>query len=106
MQIKITTGYSVQLAEKYILATSPVYSVSTQLTKQYKWIDNKPTDKVVGYKAFFIQEGLDEPLVIKFEKEINLPPFLSVVEFDNLQACEVRNKVYFKADGLKLKGGR
>ena len=38
---------------------------------------------------------------MKFNSEVTLPPYMAMVTFDNLQACEVGYNVYFKADGLK-----
>ena len=80
-------GYSDTTANKYVKVNKPIHSVSTEL-------------EIIAYKATFVQEGL-EPFQIKFKDKIKLPEFLSLVEFDNLQAVEVRYNVYFKADGIK-----
>ncbi|MGH2075163.1 hypothetical protein ACRCJS_05360 [Aerococcus urinaeequi] len=94
-------GYSTQTAEKYIEYKKPLYSLSTDLEELVRFIDKKPTDEVIGYKAWFSQEGLP-PFSIKFSKQINLPKYLEIVEIENLTACEVKYNVFFKADGLKV----
>ena len=99
-------GYSIQLAAPYNTSDIPTYSVSVRLVPQYKWENHRPTEEVIGFKAMFIRKGLDEPLIVKFSKEIELPAFLSVVELENLMACSVKGRLYFKADGLKVKGER
>lgn len=39
------------------------------------------------------------PFVVKFEKEPTLPPFLSEVRLDNLEAIEIRSNVYSVQQG-------
>ena len=78
------------------------YSVNTA----NEYIDNKQgilclsTGEIISYKAWFSQKGLP-PFTVKFESEVELPPYMALVQFDNLQACEVGFNVYFKADNLK-----
>lgn len=93
-------GYSAQTASEYIDNKQPLHLLSTELEKQFQFEDGKPTNQVTGYKAWFTQEGLP-PFIIKFTEEIKLPEYLSLVELDNLEACEVNYNVYFKASGLK-----
>ena len=89
-------GYSTITANEYIDNKQGIYCLSTELEPQQLFEDGKPTGEIVAYKATFIQEGL-EP----FEDKIKLPDFMSLIQFDNLQAVEVRYNVYFKADGIK-----
>lgn len=98
--IKRNGGYSTDTANNYIDNNQPIYSLSTELEVQHRWEDNRPTDEIVGYKAWFSQKGL-EPFEVKFEDQIKLPDYLSKVSFDKLEACEVRNNVYFMAASLK-----
>lgn len=98
--IKRNGGYSADTANNYIDNKQPIYSLSTELEVQHRWQDNRPTDEVVGYKAWFSQKGL-EPFEVKFDNQIKLPTYLSKAIFENLEACEIRNKVYFKAANLK-----
>ena len=98
--IRRNGGYSADTANNYIDSKQPIYSLSTELEVQHKWQDNRPTDEVAGYKAWFSQEDL-EPFAVKFTSQIKLPAYLSKVSFDNLEACEVRNNVYFRAAALK-----
>ena len=93
-------GYSATTATEYVKPDKPIRSLSTELEPQQLFEVGKPTGEISGYKCSFIQEGL-EPFQVKFEDKIKLPEFLSLVEFENLQAVEVRYNVYFKADGIK-----
>lgn len=93
-------GYSEATAKQYINLTSPVYLLSSEVEPQQKFEDGKPTGEIVAYKVWFSQKGLP-PFQVKFSEEPSLPEYLSLISFDNLQACEVNYNVYFKADGLK-----
>ncbi|MBU0454921.1 hypothetical protein KX728_01390 [Streptococcus oralis] len=93
-------GYSTNTANEYIDNKQGIYCLSTELEPQQLFEDGKPTGEIIAYKATFIQEGL-EPFQVKFEDKIKLPDFMSLIQFDNLQAVEVRYNVYFKADGIK-----
>ena len=93
-------GYSATTATEYVIPTKTIHSLSTELEPQQLFEDGKPTGEIIAYKATFVQEGL-EPFQVKFEDKVKLPEFLSLIEFENLQAVEVRYNVYFKADGIK-----
>lgn len=93
-------GYSATTVTEYVIPTKPIHSLSTELEPQQLFEDGKPTGEIIAYKATFVQEGL-EPFQVKFEDKVKLPEFLSLIEFENLQAVEVRYNVYFKADGIK-----
>lgn len=93
-------GYSAQIANDYIDHKQPIHSLSVELEKQFRFEDGKPTKEVTGYKAWFTQEGLP-PFVVKFSEAIVLPPYLSLIQLDNLEAVEVNYNVYFRATGLK-----
>ncbi|HEP1290484.1 TPA: hypothetical protein ACGOLK_000553 [Streptococcus pyogenes] len=93
-------GYTTQLANKIINPNQPIYSLSIELEPQQRFEDNKPTGEIIAYKAWFVQEGQD-PFQVKFEESIKLPAFLSMIQFDSLQACEVKYNVYFKAKSIK-----
>lgn len=100
MKARKTNGYSSEIARLYIKSSQPVYSLSTELEQQRKWRNNQPTDEIVGYRAWFTQEGLP-PFQVKFSQQIKLPGYLKKIEFQDLEACEVRNNVYFRASDLK-----
>lgn len=95
------SGYSTKLAEEYIEKSNAIHSISTELEEQYKYEDSKRTDEITGYKAHFSQKDLP-PFIVKFEKKIELPEYLSIVSFENLQAIEIGYNVYFKADDIKV----
>ncbi|WP_088838703.1 hypothetical protein [Listeria sp. ILCC792] len=93
--------YSEATARKFIVADVPTQCTTSFIETQYEYVDKQRTENIKGYKLWFVQKGLNS-FSVKFEKEAILPPFLSLVEFDNLQGIEIRNNVYFKADGFKV----
>lgn len=94
------SGYSANTASQYIDSKNAIQLLSVDLEPQLKFEDNQPTDEIIAYKAWFSQKGLP-PFQVKFETKINLPNYLSLIEFDQLEACEVGFNVYFRASGLK-----
>lgn len=94
-------GYSVNTAVQYLDNKQPIYSLSSKLEPLQRFENNHPTGEVVAYKAYFIQEGMEQPFFVKFESKINLPNFLTPVIFEQLEACEVGFNVYFRATDLK-----
>ncbi|HFI0562649.1 TPA: hypothetical protein ACGO35_000326 [Streptococcus suis] len=93
-------GYSAHTANEYIDSTKPIYLLSEKLDAQVRFDNGKPTEDIISYKAWFSQAGLP-PFSVKFEYEIGLPDYMSIITFEVLKACEVNYNVYFKADGLK-----
>ena len=93
-------GYSVNTANEYIDNKQGILWLSTELEAQIKFEDSQPTGEIIAYKAWFSQKGLP-PFTVKFESEVELPSYMALVQFDNLQACEVGFNVYFKADNVK-----
>lgn len=93
-------GYSAELASNILDSSKSVHSLSEALEPQMKFEDGKRTDEIVAYKAWFSQNGLP-PFEVKFSEQVKLPPYLSVITFDNIQACEVSYNIYFKADNIK-----
>lgn len=79
-------GYSVNTANKYIDNKQGILCLSTELEAQIKFEDGQPTGEIIAYKAWFSQKGLP-PFTVKFESEVELPPYMALVQFDNLQAC-------------------
>ena len=94
------SGYSANTANEYIDNKQGIYCLSTELETQIKFEDGQPTGEIIAYKAWFSQKGLP-PFCVKFENEIELPSYMTLVQFDNLQACEVGFNVYFKAENVK-----
>jgi hypothetical protein len=93
-------GYSANTANEYIDNKQGIHCLSTELEPQIKFEDGQPTGEIIAYKAWFSQKELP-PFTVKFETEVELPAYMALVQFDNLQACEVGFNVYFKADGIK-----
>lgn len=96
-----TNQYSEATAHKFINLDLPIKCVTSFIETQYEYVEKQRTDNIKSYKLWFIQEGLN-PFTIKFDKKPDLPPFLSIVEFENIQGIEIRANVYFKADKLKV----
>ncbi|EMB59460.1 hypothetical protein NPS16_00810 [Streptococcus mutans] len=92
-------GYSVNTANEYINPNQAIHCLSVELESQIKFKDGQPTGEIIAYKAWFSQKGLP-PFTVKFESEVKLPSYMTLVQFDNLQACEVGFNVYFKADDV------
>lgn len=99
MKLTQSRGYSSSTA-KQVLSDKPIQFVGPTLEAKYVWKDGQPTNQIQGYATWFVQEGLP-PFTVKFTDEVKLPNFLQEVEFTDLEACEVRNNVYFRAKGLK-----
>lgn len=93
-------GYSVDTANRYIDTKQPIRILSTELEEQVLFENGKPTEDIAAYKAWFTQQDLP-PFTVKFTEKVELPAYMALVNFDNLQACEVNYSVYFKADGIK-----
>lgn len=100
MRRKFNAGYSSATANLYINQDVPVISLSSAVEPVNKWVNDKPTDEVDHYSAWFCQEGT-EPFKVKFESKLDLPKFNSKIKFDDLEACEIGNSVYFRASGIK-----
>ena len=94
------SGYSTNTASEYIDSKQGIYCLSTELETQIKFENGQPTGEIIAYKAWFSQKGLP-PFRVKFENEIELPSYMTLVQLDNLQACEVGFNVYFKAENVK-----
>ncbi|UNJ96127.1 hypothetical protein MN093_11035 [Bacillus mycoides] len=95
------SAYNEETAKQYISDDRPIINVSSEVETQYNWIEGKRTDEVTGYKLYFTQEGVN-PFAVKFVKNPSLPPFLSEVKLDNLQAIEIRSNVYFRSEGVRV----
>ena len=93
-------GYSASTANEYIDSKQAIYCLSTELETQIKFEDGQPTGEIIAYKAWFTQKGLP-PFQVKFPSEVTLPSYMEMVEFNNLEACEVGYNVYFRAQNLK-----
>ena len=100
MKLIKSTGYSKATAAAVLENGNPINYLGPDLEPKYKWENNRPTSEIESYSTWFIQEGLP-PFEVKFPNKVKLPEFLSIVEFDNIQATEYKNNVYFKADGFK-----
>lgn len=102
MRIKNSlNSYNETTAQKYTSDNTPIISISSEIEVQYNWIEKKRTDEITGYKLYFVQEGVS-PFPVKFTKKPTLPPFLSEVKLNTLEAIEIRPNVYFRAAGIEV----
>ncbi|AQP41325.1 Uncharacterised protein [Streptococcus gallolyticus] len=93
-------GYASNIANNYIDNKQAIYCLSTELEAQIKFENGQPTGEIIAYKSWFSQKGLP-PFQVKFESEVALPTYMAMVEFNNLEACEVGYNVYFRATDIK-----
>ncbi|WP_433956862.1 hypothetical protein [Cytobacillus horneckiae] len=94
-------AYNEETARQYISHDKPIINVSSEIETQYNWIDGKRTNEVTSYKLYFTQEGVNS-FAVKFLKKPLLPPFLSEVKMDKLEAIEIRSNVYFRSEGVRV----
>ena len=94
-------GYSRETALNYIDEKKAVQSLSTELETRVKFEDGNPTDEIDSYRAWFSQEGAGA-FEVKFFDRIYLPKYMSIINFYELEACEVGNDVYFRAQGIEV----
>ncbi|EMK3850198.1 hypothetical protein AAD008_002100 [Listeria innocua] len=96
-----TNSYSETTVPQYISPEKPIINVSSEIEVQYNWVDGKRTDEITGYRLYFSQDGVN-PFAVKFKKKPPLPTFLTEVKLDTLEAIEIRSKVYFRAEGIRV----
>lgn len=96
---KRKSGYSINTANEYVNNKQPIYCLSTELEPQMKFEDSQPTDEITAYKAWFSQKSLP-PFTVKFESKIELPNYMTIIQFNELEACEIGYNVYFKAHSI------
>ena len=94
-----TGGYSSESADEYVIPEIPSQVLSVELEGMAEYVDGKRTKNIVAYRAWFSQQGLG-PFQVKFLKKISLPPYLSEVVFEGLEAVEVHHNVYFRAQNI------
>ncbi|GAX02868.1 hypothetical protein IWT140_00466 [Secundilactobacillus pentosiphilus] len=94
------SGYSPQTASKYVDLEGKFIALTTEPEPTVVWKDNQPTDEVNGYKYWFIQVDGQEPFKVKFKKKLQGISFLDQVSLKQLEACEIKNLVYFRSEGI------
>ena len=98
----IRNSYDEAITRKYLSDEKPIINVSSEIEPQRRWDGEKYTDETLAYKIYLAQEGVN-PFAVKFEKKPKLPPFLSEVTLEKLEAIEIRSKVYFRAESIEEK---
>lgn len=101
MRIKLNSGYSKEIASKYVNLEDDFLVVSNDVVPVYRFDNdlNKYTDEVVSYKIQVVQMG-SESFYVKFNKKVKVKQ-LSNIKILELEACEVKNNVYFRAVDVK-----
>lgn len=94
-------SYSSSIAKEYISNSLPLYNVTSEIETQHVWRDGKKTADVAGYKIILAQEGVN-PFTVKLEAMPELPPFLTPVNVIQLEAIEIRGKVYFRGTNIEV----
>lgn len=99
MKAKRTSGYSKEIANIYVPDGTNVVLLSTQLEPRFKWANHKPTNQVSGYRVLC---GMPNNFFyVKFEKKVKLPEFKADIKLIGLEACEVENNVWFRAQDIE-----
>lgn len=99
MKAKRTSGYSAEVASLYVPEGTEVVLLSTQPEPRVKWENHKPTHDITGYRVLC---GMpDNFFYVKLSKKVKLPAFKSAIKLVGLEACEVDNNVWFKADDIE-----
>lgn len=99
-------GYSSELADS-LLGDAKLILVS-ELLPRYAWSDDTRsyTDEVVAQSIFVASSDLSAPLEVKLPKGFSLPSgvkFLSQVQLEGAEACQVRSQVYVRAKSVSLR---
>ncbi|MGQ7596347.1 hypothetical protein ACTGVC_07635 [Streptococcus suis] len=79
--------------------SKPYYLLSTDYTLKFKYDDNGRTDKITGYKYWFIQDN-SEPFQVALPAELNKN--LKIFKFQNLEAYDFNGTIYFRAESIQL----
>ena len=102
-KIKTQNGYNTSLPQE-ALGNETIHIVGLELETQYEYEDGKRTDTITGYQVW-VATASHNPFRIKFlpEDKPNLTYFElgDEVVFDNLEAIQIKNNVYFRAKGIK-----
>lgn len=82
--------------------SKPYYLLSTDCTLKYEYDDSGRTDKITGYKYWFIQDN-SEPFQVALPSELNknLKIFIGY-KFQNLEAYDFNGALYFRAESIQL----
>ncbi|HEL2051583.1 TPA: hypothetical protein U1383_001893 [Streptococcus suis] len=91
-------GYSFDTAQKYFDLDKSFISLSPEGDKRKNWVNGEPSD-TFHYRYWFVQEG-NPPFEVEFDDIQKISQF-DEVSFQELEACEVRGKVYFRAKQAK-----
>lgn len=105
MKKKFTTnsGYSVETAKEYIDINGECFVVEdAQIVFKYDESERKYTDEFSHVKVKLVQKG-SEAFVVKIEAKVEAKQG-DIVTLKNVEACEIRRDVYFKAETIAKKG--
>lgn len=94
------SGYSLEVARQYVDANGEFLVISPEVMEIFKYdsINKKYTDEVDSYKIRVVQAGTVD-FSVKFNKKVDVEQFKKI-KFKNLEAIELKNNVYFRADDI------
>ncbi|MBW8036962.1 hypothetical protein E0700_01200 [Lactobacillus helveticus] len=99
MKAKRTNGYSSEVAKLYVPEGTKVVLLSTEPEPRVKWLNHKPTNEITGYRVLC---GIPNNFFyVKFKKKVKLPAFKADIKLIGLEACEIENNVWFRAQDIK-----
>lgn len=105
MKKKFSTnsGYSLETAKEYIDVNGECFVVEdAQIVSKYDESERKYTDEFSHVKVKLVQKD-SEAFVVKIEAKVEAKQG-DIVTLKNVEACEIRRDVYFKAENIAKKG--
>lgn len=97
------SGYSLETAKEYIDVNGECFVVEdAQIVSKYDESERKYTDEFSHVKVKLVQKD-SEIFVVKIEAKVEAKQG-DIVTLKNVEACEIRRDVYFKAENIAKKG--
>lgn len=97
------SGYSLETAKEYIDVNGECFVVEdAQIVSKYDESERKYTDEFSHVKVKLVQKD-SEVFVVKIEAKVEAKQG-DIVTLKNVEACEIRRDVYFKAENIAKKG--
>lgn len=98
-----TSGYSLETAKDYIDINGECFVVEdSQTVSKYDESERRYTDEFSHVKVKLVQKD-SEAFVVKIEAKVEAKQG-DIVTLKNVEACEIRRDVYFKAETITKKG--
>lgn len=101
MFYKSESGYTTTKATEVLKGQNEAMLLGSTPETVFEWVDHKPTKNIIGYKYWFVTDGVNGAYEVKFESEQKGFNQYDKVEFDNITAFQRYTKVYFQAEAIK-----